>query len=256
MKILIKCVALVLVMIFFGSEAFAKTSWRELSTGLWYTKIPMPTMTGNASVHAFRLDLKEYRLRLALAKEYEGQFATAQNLMLASKGVVGINGGFFSPELVSIGLRISEGELLSRFKPSHWWGVFYIENNRAKIVSAGQYRSSTQIDFAVQAGPRLVVDGHIPKLRPGVANRSALGIRRDGQVIVLATQNVYLSTDELAKIMQRTEAEEGLACWQAINLDGGSSTQLYAKVSDFELSISSFMPVADVVVVMPREKLR
>jgi uncharacterized protein YigE (DUF2233 family) len=105
----------------------------------------------------------------------------------------------------------------------------------------------------VQSGPRLLVDGQIPKqLRPGVANRSALGIRRNGQVVILATQNISLSTLELAQIMQRSEPENGLACWQALNLDGGSSTQLYAKVNDFMLSIPSFMPVADVVVVMPR----
>lgn len=97
-----------------------------------------------------------------------------------------------------------------------------------------------------------MVDGKLPKLRPGVANRSALGILRDGQILIIATQNLYLSTTELANILRRSAAEEGLECWQAINLDGGSSTQLYAKVKDFELSLPSFMPVADVVVVMPK----
>jgi uncharacterized protein YigE (DUF2233 family) len=174
--------------------------------------------------------------------------------MLASKGLVGINGGFFSPDMDSLGLRISDGELLSRFKQSPWWGVFLIENGRAKVLSASQYHADHHADFAVQSGPRLVVDGQIPKLRPGVANRSALGIRRNGQVIIAATQNVYLSTGELAEILRRSEPENGLACWQAINLDGGSSTQLYAKVNDFELSIPSFMPVADVVVVTPRQR--
>lgn len=252
MLAIIRTVALLLVISIFSGVTWAKTTWRELAPGLWYTPIAMPTMTSAGSLHAFRVDLQYFRLSLALAKEYQGQFASAQNLMLASKGVLGINGGFFSPDLDSLGLRISDGELLSRFKQSPWWGVFLIDNGRAKVVSASQYRPGNHVDFAVQSGPRLVVDGQIPKLRPGVANRSALGIRRNGQLIIVATQNVYLSTAELANIMRRSEPENGLACWQAINLDGGSSTQLYAKVSDFELSIPSFMPVADVVVVMPR----
>lgn len=237
----------------FTSSVYAKTQWRQIAPGLWYTQLVIPTMTSSGIVHAFRVDLKYYRFSLALAKEYEGQFASAQNLTVASKGVVGINGGFFSPDMTSLGLRISDGELLSRFKHSPWWGVFSIQNNHAKIVSANQYHSENDVDFAVQSGPRLLVDGIIPKLRPGVANRSALGIRRNGQVVIVATQNLYFTTNELAEILQKSEPENGLACWQAINLDGGSSTQLYARVNGFVLSVPSFMPVADVVVVVPRE---
>lgn len=251
MKILHRTIVTLLAISFFSSTAFSKTSWREISPGLAYAHISVPTLTTVGTIHAFRIDLKHFHLSLALAKDNEGVFSSAQNLMLANKGVVGINGGFFTPEMDSLGLRVSNGELLSHFKNSPWWGVFLIENNQAKIVSASQFKQNPSIKFAVQSGPRLVVDGKLPKLRPGVANRSALGILRDGQVLIIATQNLYLSTTELANIIRRSEAEEGLDCWQALNLDGGSSTQLYAKVKDFELSVPSFMPVADVVVVMP-----
>lgn len=242
----------VLSFLFFISvTTTAKTTWRELSPGLWYTQLTIPTLRSTGYVHAFKVDLSYFRFSIALAKEYDGRFSSAQNLTLASKGLLGINGGFFSPEMDSLGLRISEGELLSRFKKSPWWGVFMINDGQAKVVSAKQYQSADSIDFAIQSGPRLLVDGKIPQLRPGVDSRSALGIRRNGQVIILATQSLYLSTKELAEIMQRAESKNGLACWQALNLDGGSSTQLYAKINDFTLSIPSFMPVADVVVLMP-----
>lgn len=252
MKTLHRTIVTLLAISFFSNAAFSKTTWQEVSPGLSYARIAVPTLTTVGSIHAFRVDLKLFNLSLALAKDYDGVFSSAQNLMLATKGVVGINGGFFTPEMDSLGLRVSNGELLSRFKNSPWWGVFLIENNQAKIVSASQFKQNSNIKFAVQSGPRLVVDGKLPKLRPGVANRSALGILRDGQILIIATQNLYLSTTELANILRRSAAEEGLECWQAINLDGGSSTQLYAKVKDFELSVPSFMPVADVVVVMPK----
>lgn len=249
---LIRKISLLICICFLSVAVSAKTQWRQLSPGLWYTQLVTPTLTSTGILHAFRVDLNYFRFSLALAKEYEGQFSSAQNLTMATKGVLGINGGFFSPDMTSLGLRISDGELLSRFKHSPWWGVFLIQNNHAKIFSASQYHPENDIDFAVQSGPRLLVDGEIPKLRPGVANRSALGIRRNGQVVVVATQSLYLSTMELAEIMQKSEPENGLACWQAINLDGGSSTQLYARLNGFVLSVPSFMPVADVVVVVPR----
>ncbi len=246
----------ILLMSLVSVASLAKTTWRELSKGLAYTQITLPTLTSSGTIHAFRVDLKQFELSLALANEYQGQFASAQNLTQASKGVLGINGGFFSPELESLGLRISDGEQLSRLKKTPWWGIFLIENGVAKILAADQYHARESIDFAIQCGPRLLVNGRIPKLRPGVANRSVLGIRRDGQVIIAATQNIYLSTEELAKIFQRSEEKDGLACRQALNLDGGSSTQLYAKVDNFQLSLTSFMPVADVVVVLPRSPVR
>jgi exopolysaccharide biosynthesis protein len=46
--------------------------------------------------------------------------------------------------------------------------------------------------------------------------------------------------------------EGGLGCMNALNLDGGSSTQLYAKTQDFSLSIPSFSAVTDAVVVVPK----
>ncbi len=251
MRKLIRNISLLFFLCILTNSVVAKTQWRQLAPGLWYTQLVTQTIASTGTLHAFRVDLNYYRFSLALAKEYEGQFSSAQNLTLASKGVLGINGGFFSPDMTSLGLRISDGELLSRFKHSPWWGVFSIQDNHAKIVSATEYQPENGVDFAVQSGPRLLVDGAIPKLRPGVANRSALGIRRNGQVVVVATQNLYLSTIELAEILQKSEPENGLACWQAINLDGGSSTQLYARINDFVLSVPSFMPVADVVVVVP-----
>jgi uncharacterized protein YigE (DUF2233 family) len=245
-------ILLLLIFSLFSAVALAKTTWRELAPGLAYAQISMPKLISSGSIHAFRVDLKYFRLSLALAKEYEGQFASAQNLTLASKGLLGINGGFFSPDMQSLGLRISDGELLNRVKQTPWWGIFLIENGQAKVVSAQSYQYKEGVDFAVQSGPRLVVNGQIPTLRPGVAARSILGVRRDGQVIIAATQNVYLATAELAEVLRRSDQENGLGCWQALNLDGGSSTQLYARVNDFVLSLPSFMPVADVVVVLPR----
>ena len=64
---------------------------------------------------------------------------------------------------------------------------------------------------------------------------------------MLATENLPLSTHKLAVLMR-----DRLHCYNAINLDGGNSTQLFAQISYREFNITSFSSVADAVLVIPK----
>lgn len=239
-------------LLFFNSVIYAEitpTHWTTLTPGIDYTTISKESSNRHGRVHAFRIDLHQYHLDLLPAKNmaqtsiFANQAATHQQVLLA------INGGFFNPNLQPLGLRIKSGVTLSPLKKISWWGAFIIANNTATIISEKEYRYSPKISFAIQAGPRLLVNGKPnPLLRPGVAERSALGITRSGKVIIAVTENLPLTTLELAEILAGTEASGGLDCWQALNLDGGSSSQLYAKIGNFTLDVQSLRPVADLVI--------
>ena len=92
------------------------------------------------------------------------------------------------------------------------------------------------------------MNGQVPTLRPGLANRSALGIDKHGKVIVVVTENLPISTSDLAHIL----AAPPLNCVDALNLDGGSSSQLYAKIDRFKLDVPGFSQVSDAIVVKRR----
>ena len=62
-----------------------------------------------------------------------------------------------------------------------------------------------------------------------------------------------LSLQELATMMQRPTEEGGLGCVDALNLDGGHSTQLYANLPGFSLQVMSATRVADAVLVVPNK---
>lgn len=93
--------------------------------------------------------------------------------------------------------------------------------------------------------PRLLIRGNIPSLKAGVADRTALGITDEGKVIILVTTNAAMSTRQLAQIMRAPP----LSCSDAINLDGGSSSQLYAKIDSFQLNVHGFSNVSDAIIV-------
>jgi uncharacterized protein YigE (DUF2233 family) len=229
-----------------GSPVF----WQKLSPGLEYSKVnALPGLRKN--LHAFRIDLKYYRLELAFTNPQN--FQSLIGLMKQNDAIIGVNGGFFSPDLKPLGLRITQGRLKSPLKYTPWWGIFFTEGSNAYVVSQKQFKADKNIDFAVQSGPRLIVNGQIPSLKPGVANRTALGIDKTGKVILLVTDSYPVTTQELANIMKNSADQGGLGCVNALNLDGGSSTQLYAKTNNFNLSIPSFVTVADAVLVVPRK---
>jgi uncharacterized protein YigE (DUF2233 family) len=228
-----------------------KTHWEKLDTGLSYTSLFIDE--GNhtfGKIHAFKMDLKHYDLSIIPANHLNRNATTVEKMVKSCDALVGINGGFFSPEREMLGLRVQHGKLLNPLRPISWWYVFSIENNRPILINPNEFTLHPDTSFAIQAGPRLVVNGKVPNsLKTGFDQRSALCITRDKQVILISTQNLAISTKTFGDILSRPENKGGLGCYNALNLDGGSSSQLYAKIHNFELNVPNFNTVTDAVVI-------
>lgn len=228
---------------------FAKDdAWKNIAPGIDYYDNQLSYLTPWSHLHSFKLDLHRYKLSLATAKEFGKQYASVDYLAQQSKALVAINGGFFAENYLPLGLRIHNSKQSSPIKPISWWGVFYTKGTRAEVSSMYGFRRVGGIDFAVQSGPRLLVNGRIPPLRAGRAERSALCISKRGEVIVLVTEHSPLSTTELAQVIRKAPYH----CLNALNLDGGSSSQLFAALPDFQLHVHGFASVSDAVIVKLR----
>ena len=227
--------------------AYAK-AWQPLVSGLEYLDFKYQSLSQWSHIHAFRIDLQTMQLSVLMAKDLPQPYASAQTFKHYGHGLLAINGGFFNPNRTPLGLRISDQHIFSPLRQISWWGVFFIKNQQAFITTPRDFQLKKNIEFAVQSGPRLVVNGQVPTLRPGFANRSALGIDKHGKVIVVVTENLPISTSDLAHIL----AAPPLNCVDALNLDGGSSSQLYAKIDRFKLDVPGFSQVSDAIVVKRR----
>lgn len=229
--------------------SFAQTQWQILSPGLAYTKINPIIINPWGYIHAFRIDPVHFNFQLALAKDYKLTSANVRQLAEKADALLAVNGGFFTPEWRPVGLRIINNTIRSPLKKSNWLGVFYLVRDIPHIVSERYFHHQRGINFAIQGGPRLIINGEIPPLKPGLAERTAIGITPTNNIILLITQNTPMTTTQLAEIMLKPEIEDGLACLHALNLDGGHSTQLYAKIDDFSLDIPGFSSIIDAVYV-------
>jgi len=228
------------------------TAWRNVASGLEYTTISNFADFPGGNLHVFKIDLQHYNLRIGLTKNADGGNKTLQQLMREENAIIAVNGGFFSPDDKPLGLLVSQGKLLNSLRPTSWWGIFSIHGTQAQITARKDYQFDATTDFAIQAGPRLVVNEQIPNIASNVDYRTALGITKDGRVIIAVTENLMLTTQELAEIMRRPENMGGLGCVNALNLDGGHSTQMYTRLATLLLQVPSFTQVADSILVVPR----
>lgn len=233
----------------FSTQATEAQTWRTLATGLEYLDLGEKIYTPWSHIHVFRIDLKHYQLDSVLATALSQPNASVDEFASHSKALLAINGGFFDHNYHPLGLRISQQQQYNPLKRISWWGIFYIEDQKPHLSSLRRFKNSKNIDFAIQSGPRILVNGKTPALKAGRDERSALGITEDGRIIILVTANAPLTTTDLAALMKSSP----LNCHDALNLDGGSSSQLSARINSFEINVRGFSNISDAIIVKPVE---
>lgn len=161
-----------------------------------------------------------------------------------SGAVAVINANFFDPSNRPLGLVLKEGRVLNGFHPTQWYAAFLTRNGKAQITKAFEKTHIRGFENGIQAGPRLVSSGRTPKLKNESSPKSVVGIDEAGLVwLIAATGPVEIS--QLARWLAKPTAKGGLGLPNALNLDGGSSTQFYLKAGKQEVSAPglSWIPV-------------
>lgn len=223
--------------------------WTQLANGLLYTSYSFDIGENTPrTIHAFNIDPAKYRLSIALAAD-EKEGSTVRQFAKQERALLAINGGFFTPEHTSIGLIVKDGKTLNPLHTTSWWSIFYITDGKPAISAPKDFAVKPFTSMALQAGPRLVIEGSIPKLKESISARSAIGITRDNKIIIAITQGLGISMNELAQRMKNSRYIGGLECQNAMALDGGSSSQLYAKIGKFELDFTGIARITNALIV-------
>ncbi len=132
-----------------------------------------------------------------------------------------INASFFDPQNKPLGLLKEQGVNLNPYKSISWWSILCINNDNHKIFITRDKMQASQCSSAIQTGPRLisnykVIDG----LKDDYSRKSAVCIIDSNQVVLFASESP-LSATQLAQFLKSE-----FKCQEALNLDGGSSTQM------------------------------
>ena len=238
---------LIILFLFLINNIAIAADWRVIADGVEYQELIDTNPIPWSHIHVFRIDLKHNNFSLVTAKDLHHNAAVIAEYAKSSKALLAINSGFFDKNYNPLGLRISNTHKLNALRPISWWGIFYIKANKPYIANhTDKNNHYLNAEFAVQSGPRIIIDGKISTLKfPGYAERSAIGITTNGKIILLVTEHNPISIQKLAKLMH----EQPINCVQALNLDGGSSSQLYADLNKLHLHVHNFASVSDAIII-------
>ncbi len=227
--------------------------WVEIQPGLSYALADAPAGSG-IPLHLVRFSPQRFTAVVTPASSLDRAVAVAEDFRRSVGGVVAVNGGYFDPQLKPLGLLVSQGRELSRLRRVDH-GVFYLASGVPGLVHARDWHPPAGLEFAVECGPRLVVDGKPLTFKPGFARRVAIGHDAAGRVLLAVTE-AELSLAEFAERLAQSESRGGPGIVSALNLDGGSSTMLAIAAGDLRVSLASAVAVPVGLVVVPRSPVR
>lgn len=217
----------------------AAVKWSVAAPGVQWARVRMADGNGGTVlVTAVRASAKHLHIAT-------GATLQARAWRTRERAVAAANGGYFDNEGRSLGLRVSGGVKRTRMHLTRW-GVFYVTADRARILDAKEYAAATRgrkVAEAVQCGPVLVANGRTAKLKPQTARRTGIGVDRQGHV-VLAVADGGARLDAWARLWANQ-----LGCPNALNLDGGPSTQLSLRTADAEAEVDGGWGTPDAVVI-------
>jgi exopolysaccharide biosynthesis protein len=201
------------------------------------------------SGHAFRIDLDAAELRLVPAGDASVR-RTVEQIAAPFPAVVAVNASFFDTEGRAMGLAVDEGRVMASSKQRSW-GALVIDGTAGRIVLGADIQDPRAHRLIVQGIPRLIVGGRVLQLKPQIAERTA--VCAEGHVVVLVVSTRAEAT-AFARFLADPPDKGGLGCWDALNLDGGPSTQLVVKLPALALSLPGGWGVPNALVVTPGKR--
>jgi len=220
---------------------------KGLAAGVEHRRVVLIETAGEekATIDLALFSPKSVILRVADNPAGEEDLAS---VMKRTRGVAGVNGGYFDPQNAPVGLLISDGKLIAPFRKARLLsGVLVSAKGRIELLRAAEYSSRKTATAALQCGPFLVDGGKavagLNNTRPArrtfvftTADRAAIG---------------YCSSVTLAELADVLVAS-GFKVQRALNLDGGSSSAFWFAGEHGVISIPEQKTVRDFVVVVPK----
>lgn len=174
-------------------------------------------------------------------------------VMRRTRGMAGVNGGYFDPQDAPLGLLISDGKQIAPLRKARLLsGVIVVTKGRVELLRYAEYSSKKNVTAALQCGPFLV-DGS-----RAVAGLNATRSARRSFILTGGADRAAIgfcssvTLAELGDILATPGIVPDLKVQRALNLDGGSSSAFWFTAENGPFSIRELKRVRNFVVVVPK----
>ncbi|MEX1118898.1 MAG: phosphodiester glycosidase family protein [Terrimicrobiaceae bacterium] len=192
------------------------------------------------------------RHRLVVADSPLDQGLRLAGVARDAGALAGINASYFHADGRPLGLVVEDGQVVHQQERANLLsGIFHVTNGRMGLVRAGSFRMGKDVQQAIQAGPWLVEDGRpiggLDTIKR--ARRSLIATDGRGNWALVATSALTLA--DTADLLAMAPLFGDDKAKSALNLDGGSSTALWAGFAG--VSIPEFGVVRNFLLLTPKE---
>jgi exopolysaccharide biosynthesis protein len=206
---------------------------------------------GRATIDVALIAAKSGKLRVI---DNPAGAETLADAMQRRNCLAGVNGGYFDPSFRPIGLLVSGGVVISPLTHARLLtGVLCASSTGIEIVRLREFSQKRKFDEAVECGPFLIDLG---KRIPGLddtrsARRTFAALAHGGSAALGVSSDLTLA--QLSDVLSRAPLRDDFKIWQAMNLDGGSSSAFwFARKNGGAVSILEEKSVRDFVGIAAR----
>ncbi|MCA9793776.1 MAG: phosphodiester glycosidase family protein [Candidatus Eremiobacteraeota bacterium] len=220
----------------------AWAEWRPLKTGLAYRTADL----GEVRMHQFRLDPSQVKLEVFLAADYGRPTMLVGELAEAAQAMVMLNGGYFDQDSRPMGY-LKDGKIINQdINPgSAFGGILVVGRGKPTVLSRDTFQPGPE-RLALQCGPRLIDAGKPVEGIHDSDRRARTGVAVDGEgnlYLYACDGRPGLTFARLQRILTKPVNQGGLAARYALNLDGGSSTQMVLRHPRVKAAIPALVAV-------------
>jgi len=214
-------------------------SWKTVYKGTEFRKVKLERAEPHHLIELkiVRLDTRWIEPRVVRSSQYNLKSANVRTLAEKSGAIAMINANYFDEKGMPLGfLKPAHEANLNLSKSPLYTGVFAVKDRAPLIVHRDEFLPH-QADEALQVGPLLLAKGTPLTVTRGADRqfrRSLIGMDSNQRLIIAVTDTLFggLTWTELQEFF-------GAAEWQVqtsdlLNLDGGGSTQLHVRGTQFE----------------------
>lgn len=206
--------------------------WELVEPGFWRGRYSLPKKEALMAPEVFLLKFEplHFLCQLVRANEVGLKRADVRTMTKKIGGIAGINTNFFDEAGDPLGLVLKNQQELN--KPHRGGnvltGIFYVDDKKPYIVHRDEFQN-VKAQLALQAGPRLIAGGRAVQISSTDApnRRSGLAIARSSEIILYAT--LLRFPGATLSQLQEMLLDPQLEIIEALNLDGGGSSQLFME---------------------------
>ncbi len=214
--------------------------WKNHTEGIYSSCVPLSKGSDDEYIYFFKINPSIYKAKIIYSSELGCKTLTVKEIAEKTKASAVVNASYFDEKNEVLGFLKVNGKVYNDYiaEPIIYSGITAINNGKLSILHRNDF-AQNKYNEAAQAGPRLISKG---KQTEGVANtidfrkksrRAGIAIDSNGNILIFKT---YRSIANWEQIISTIRNNPELKIVEAMNLDGGSSTQITVNTKSFKFS--------------------